>query len=256
MPWTKIQSFSDSSHYSSSTNPSTSITLGSAVAVGDTVCATTGAGGNSSSWASTLADQLGNSWTRITSGQGGVLYDSTNNESEDYWLCIITHAGTPTITYTPDPGNSHNFLLIQGDHFTGSDSSSTRRASNGAFQSNPGTGTGVISSGSVAANNGDLLWGSSGDPASGPTTTEVIGTGFSAGHTLDTAIGCLTEWKTATGSEACTFTDATNGGSQNFFTAGIAVTPAGGGVTFQPDEDYWTGPLPMPLEPVVSIWGG
>jgi hypothetical protein len=229
MAWTHIQSFVATAQYGASTNPTTGVTLGSSVAAGDTILLQTGTGGQSTTFSSTVTDQLGNTYMRLTTGQGGQLYDSTNNESQDFWYCIVTASGTPALTYTPKPGSSENFLLIQGDHFTGSDANSVRRSSNGSFQSNPGTGTNAITSGSVSAQNGDLLWAASGDPASGPTTTEVKGTGFSTGAAFNNTIGCLTEYLTASGSASGTFTDATNGGGQNYFTGAIAITPAGGG---------------------------
>ncbi len=240
MAWAKIQSFDNEANFSGVSHLTTAQALSSAVAIGDTILVATVA---LAIGTPTVTDQLGNTYNRLTTGQGGQLTEGFTNF--DYWWCIVTAAGTPTITFTPNGGTGSTFQGLQGDHFTGSNASSTRRASAGQPQSSsigpsgrPGTGTDALISTAVAAISGDLLWGASGDP-SYSFATEVIGTGFLAGVPIASPMGMLTEYKTATAGQSATFTDATNGAGADYCTVGIAITPAaGGGGGFVPDEDY------------------
>lgn len=214
MPWARVQGFGQNAQYSAS-GPfaSTAIALGSAVRVGDTVPLATTAQGDTAGVPGTVADGLGNTWTLRKH-----TYDTTNNQSFDEWLCIIATAGTPTITYTPN--TLRNWIAITGDHFTGAAFSALRDAQ-GQFETAPGRAADACDSTTIAAQSGDLLWGVCGAGASSITT--VIGTGFTAGRTMDATVGWLTEWKVAIGAQAVTFTDATNG-TVDHNTMGLAVS--------------------------------
>ena len=223
MPWLRPQTFSQNAQFAVGPFTNTVVTLGSAVAVGDTLLLETCVGGDPTTLAPTLTDQLGNTYNRLSVAQGGQLYDSVNLEGMDAWWCIVTVAGTPTITYKPDTAHK-NWIGIKGSHFTGSDAASSRRDSKGALQTNPGTGADLITTGSIAAVAGDLLWGASGNP--GPSfLTEVAGTGFTT-STRDATTTLLDEWLTASGAAPVTFRDPTNGGGSVFMTFGIAISPA------------------------------
>jgi hypothetical protein len=230
--WTRVQTFSQNAEFTGTFNASTQVTLGSAVAVGDTILLETTVGADPTGLTtSTVTDQLGNSYIRLSAAQGGQLYDSGNTQGTDAWWCIVTSAGTPTVTYTPG-GGSKQWMGLKGSHFTGSDPSSTRRDSKGALQTNPGTGANAITTASVGASSGDLLWAGSGRPGN-PGTTEAAGSGFT-GSTIDATTSMIDEWKTAAGAGAATFTDATGGGANVYMTYAIAITPASGADTTAP----------------------
>lgn len=250
MAWTRVQIFSQNAQFSfAGPFANTAVTLGSAVAVGDTLLLATTTAGDTTTFAPTVTDQLGNTYTKITAAQGGQLVDTPNAQSVDYWWCIVAHAGTPTITYKPDAA-SKNWLGIKGSHFTGSDASSTRRDSKGALQTNPGAGANAITTASVAALSGDLLWGGSGDPGSG-FATEAAGTGFT-GSAIDATTGLIDEWKTAGGAGALTLTDATNGAAATYMTCAVAITPAGG-TGFGMEDDWHRPASPTRDDGVVPV---
>lgn len=222
MTWFRAQTFSQNAQYTASAAATTAATLGAPVAVGDTLALGTVVTGATTGYAPTLTDSLGNTYTKITSAQGGQLFDSANSQSMDAWYCIVTNAGTPTITYKPDT-TSKAWLGLKGSHFTGSDAASIRRDSKGATQTNPGTGANLITTASIAAQAGDLLWGVSFNAAT--FLTEVSGTGFTT-STRDATTAMLDEWLSASGAAAATFTDGTNGGASVYMTIGIAITTA------------------------------
>jgi hypothetical protein len=236
MAWAKVQSFAVSTQFNSTGAASTAVTLGSAVAVGSTINVITTYGGADLGATPTLTDQLGNTYTRQTACHAR---DVSNSQQIDGWCCIVTSAGTPTITFDPNGANVTAFIGFMGDHFTGSDAASVVEGSAGQFQNNPGTGSNpdVITSGNTAATttDGDLVWGGSQNTSTG-TTTEAIGTGFAAGHALDTTSDLITDFKTQAthGVTAATFIDATNGGSANFVTCCIAVKPVATGAGLSP----------------------
>lgn len=227
MTWARPQTFAKNTEFNGSGGSTTAATLGSAVAVGDAILLETTVGLDPSTLASsTVTDNLGNTYNRLASANGGMRYSSLDGQGWDAWWCIVTTGGTPTVTYTPG-GGSRAWIGIKGSHCTGSDASSTKRDSKGANQTDPGTGSDAISSGSVAsATSGDLLWSCCGD--GNATATKAAGTGFT-GSTIDSTTGMIDEWKTASGAGAGTFTDATNGATQRYGTMAIAITPASGG---------------------------
>lgn len=223
MAWNRVQPFSQNAQFTVTAVNNTAVTLGSPVGIGDTILLGTTVEANPTAITSTVTDNLGNTYNRVSAAQGGQLFDATDLQGTDGWWCIVTVAGTPTITYDPDTTNKA-FLGIKGSHFTGSDASSTRRDSKGAVQTNPGTGANAITTASLASLPGDLVWAFDGDFSS-LGLTAVAGTGFT-GSTIDSATSMIDEWKTAAGAGAATFTDATGGGGNIYQTIAIAISPA------------------------------
>lgn len=241
MAFARTQTFSVNTEFNGSGGTTTVVVLGVAVAIGDCLLLGTTVGADPTTLlASTVTDQLGNSYTRVLAANGGQRYLSSDGQGYDTWSSIVTVAGTPTITYTPNTVVGAPWLSIKGSHFTGTNAASVVRATNGTTQVHPGTGADAIATPSVAAVSGDLQWGFAG--VQGPNATMAGGTGYTP-SAIDATTGMLDEWKTASGAGAATFTDGTNGGGSNYATMSIAVTPAGAGGSAGPSEDYW---LPMP----------
>lgn len=251
MAWTPVQQI-EGHDFTGTLVPSCQAVAGSAVAVGDVILLETSVTTNtdSTTLSPTVTDQLGNTYTR-----SGSLFSTPDGQGADGWWCIVTHAGTPTITYTPDPGTDFRFFGILGRHFTGSDASSTKRDGKAQKQVTPGTATDVISTTSMASQNNDLSW--AGSTPSNQLLTVVAGTGYSA-SAQNSVTGMLDEWKTASGAGAATFTDPTNGGGQNFLTIGFAITPAGGGgggLAIPDDRPWAQGRLRVPARDRVLAGG-
>lgn len=219
MTWTRVQGFSQTAQFNASgPYANTQVTLGSAVAIGDTLCVGTMTASDQTAGSETLVDQLGNTYDKQDA-----TYEAANDTTVTTWRCKVTVAGTPTITY--DPGaSSQNWLLIAGDHFTGSDAASTVRDHKAATQVTPGTGADAVTTASLAAQNGDLEWAFASDNNISAGGALAVGTGYTAGVNFNSVV--RTEYKTATGAGIASFTDATNGGTHNYSTGGIAVTPA------------------------------
>lgn len=227
MSWNRVRSFAQTAQFGSSSQQSTAVAVGGSVAVGDLLMvAACCARDLSGVGTTTMVDTLGNTYHQITTAQGGTLYDATNSEGVDAWWCVVAFAGTPTITYTPLPGSNTGWMALKGSHFTGGTATAGRRDSKGAAQTNPGTGTNAITTASVGAANGDLLWVGGGNPGSQTGTTLAIGSAFSAGGGLDTTSNLIDEYLTATGAAAGTMTDATNGSANIYMTIAIAINPA------------------------------
>lgn len=221
MAWGYVRSLLAKAQFDGIGGVTTAGTFGGAVAVGDTILVETTVGVDPATRTPTLTDDLGNTYSNE-----GSLYLSSDGQGYNYWKCIVTSAGTPTLTYTPNGVTGDAWIAFKADHFTGSNASSTVRDKKSATQIHPGTGANAITTASVSAQSGDLLWG--GGAMQNPDNTMAIGTGFSATSAIDATTGFLTEYKTASGAGAVTFTDATNGGGRNFATFGMAITPASG----------------------------
>lgn len=223
MAWTPVQHFVQTAQLTFTPVASTQVTLGSAVAVGDTILLMTtvgtAAGVDDAAYVASVTDQLGNTYTRRQR-----IWDSTDNQATAYWSCLVTVAGTPTITYDPDT-TDRPWIAILGDHFTGSDAASTIRDSQVANPAPPGTGADAIATASVAAQNGDLQWVGCMDLSL--NTAATIGTGFTSLGASSS--GLRTEYKVAGGAGIGSFTDATNGAVDHYEVGSIAVTPAAGG---------------------------
>lgn len=219
MSWTRVQGFQQTAQFNNGgPYANTQVTLGSSVSIGDTLCVATTTASDQTGGGPTLIDQLGNTYVLKQA-----TYEAANDTTWLAWLCIVTVGGTPTLTFDPGVSNQ-NWLGIFGDHFTGSDAFSVARDSKSATQVTPGTGTDAVTTASLAAQSGDLEWGHVGDNNISVGGTVAIGTGYSTAINFNSVV--RTEYKTAAGAGAVTFTDATNGSSHNYSTGGIAVTPA------------------------------
>lgn len=220
MAWNKVQSFAQVAQFGPTAVNNTQVTLGSPVAVGDTLCVFTTVVADDAAYVASVTDSLGNTYTRRKR-----LYSATDDQSGGWWECRVTVAGTPTITYDPDTALQPWIALI-GDHFTGSDAASAFRDAQAQANVTPGTGADALASPSIAAQSGDLLWGANMNTRNSAHGTQTAGTGFSLGGQ---ATAFITDYRTASGAAAATFTDATNGGTDVYLTGGLAVTPATGG---------------------------
>lgn len=206
---------------------SLSKTATSAVAVGDIINAAIYFDTSSGATGAVLNDQLGNSYVRKTAG-----VDGPNTARVETFLCIVTVAGTPTVTaqFNPTPGTTVSFgpsLAI--DPFTGSDAASTADGTGAAqLQTAPTTGTDATTSGTwTTSTNGDLIYTATVATGTG-NNPGAAGTGFTA---LQTSPGVIvkTAYKvqsTASASAAGLWTAAVN---DNHVTGAHAVTPASGG---------------------------
>lgn len=243
MTWARVQTFSQNAQYSAGGAASTAAALGSAVAIGDTILVYTTVGISGATYTGTsptVTDQLANVYTRLTTGQGGQLQDNTNTASFDAWVCIVTVAGTPTITYKANGATSEPFIALKGSHFTGSDASSTMRTSAGRILTNPGTTANAISASAsaLASQSGDLVWcGCDSANVFSPTA----GTSFSASAQDATSL-IDDEWLSATGTQLASWADSTNGGASVYAPIGIVITPAAGGASspiYVPRSSLW-----------------
>lgn len=194
---------------------STQVVLTKRAEVSDVICVATTTATDQTGGAPTLTDQLGNNYVKQKA-----TYEASNDTTWITWLCTVTVAGIPTITF--DPGaSSQNWLAIFGDHFYGV-RLSVARDSKSATQATPGTGVDAITTGSFNPQFGDLQWGFASDDNISSGGTLVVGTGFIAANVFNGVI--RTAYRIATGPAAVTFTDPTNGGTHTYSSGGIAVT--------------------------------
>lgn len=224
MSWAKGTSQTNGT-FSSTTGAAETVTLGS-VAVGDTIAVAlsiaTDVGGAPAS--GVVTDSLGNTYTSVVN-----VLDSTQHQRVQLFRCIVTSAGTPTLTpgFNPTPGTTTaNAVTINADPFTGSTSTSAGDGATGQNQSSPGTGTDAVTSGAiVTGTNGDLIYAATVDTTTG-ADPGTIGTGFTSGSVSSAATTIVTrteflEQGTA-GSVSGTFTAAV--GTHRFITAVMGVT--------------------------------
>lgn len=224
--WNRVQGFLATAQWAAGPFASTSTGALSRVEIGDLLILSTQAdtsGGTTA--ADTVTDTLANVYTRISAESGGVQVDVTNTVTKNAWWCIVTVAGTPTITYNCSP--SKGFLSIIGDHFSGSNSQSTPVVASGNAQVNPGNGNDVILAASRrTAVDGCLLWATSGDGGT-PTATIAPGGGWSQASAPNATIGDFTEFQIQTmrGPWQVVATDATNGSTHTYLTIAAAISP-------------------------------
>lgn len=214
--WPLKQSFQQTAQLSGA-GPfaNTVVVLTSRAEVNDVLCVATTTATDQTGGAPTLVDQLGNTYIKQKA-----TYEASNDTTWITWLCTVTVAGIPIITF--DPGaSSQNWLAIFGDHFYGVRLSGARD-SKSATQATPGTGADAITTGSFAAQFGDLQWGFASDDNISSGGTLVVGTGYIGTNVFN---GCIrTAYRVATGPGSVTFTDPTNGGTHTYSSGGIAVT--------------------------------
>lgn len=241
-----------------------SVTSGVALSVGQTVflCVTHDNNAGSPATGSVMQDatngnnrdSLNNLWTKEVEVTG------SNNQMGSIWKCIVTVAGTPTIRirFNPTPGTSNvGNVTLSLEPFSGSDANSvTDGTPTGQLQNAPGTGTDVITSGALTTTvPGAIVFGCVIDTQTG-TDTCAHGTGFTDGQATNASgVVIRSEWleKVAAGSQAATFTSAGGGGTDNFLTLVVAVTPGAGGVA--PDAQALGRPnvlRPRPFAPGIT----
>lgn len=173
-----------------------------------------------------VTDNLGNTYTSVVN-----VLDSTQHQRIQLFRCVVTNAGTPTLTpgFNPTPGTTTaNAVTINADPFTGSDAASAGDGATGQNQASPGAGVDAVTSGAiVTATNGDLIYAATVDTTTG-ADPGTIGTGFTSGSVSSAATTIVTRTEFleqgAAGSVAGTFTAGT--GTHRFITAVMGVTPA------------------------------
>jgi hypothetical protein len=190
------------------------VTLGATVSSGSAVFVVCG-------WAQdatktvTVTDDKSNTYTAV---------DKVSNGAAIVPLCTfyclnVTNA-PKTITATMSAAQTFGFMIV--DEFSGVATSAALTAHNMQQQAAPGTGTDAITSGSITATSGNLLWGGAITLTNGNIS---IGTGFTLSGSLGTTV--KTEWLTQGANTAATFTDSGTGSS---ICGCMQFSPAGGDV--------------------------
>lgn len=207
-----------------------------AVSVGDTIMCSVTWDTSGGATSASITDNLGNVWA---AGSASKNLGALNNQAIQVLACIVTNAGTPTLTlkFNPTPGTTSaggiEWLI---DIYTGS---TPTAAIDGTGANNeqtaPGTSTDAITSGSfTTSNDGCLVYSATVSESSGGGT-QTHGTGYALAQSDANVLVFNSEHKTQTthGSIAATWT--TNAGSDNFVTVAIAVAPStGSNVTVNP----------------------
>ena len=178
------------------------------------------AGSNATPGSWTLTDNVsGNTYTNACSAN-----DVAGGFSAAAFYGLNIQNG-PTV-YTVHFGGTSSFNAILVNVFTGVATSSAIDGTPAArVQALPGTGTNAISGGNFTPlTAGDLIWGATVDE--GSTGTTVHGTGFTLGTTDSVSYWSEYNLSGSTGAQAAGFTDATNGGADNYISAGFALKAA------------------------------
>jgi hypothetical protein len=234
------------------TGTSQGVTLAGAVAVGDTIDLAVSYGTSiDNPTSASLTDSLGNVYTK----KSGAL-DGTNFQACETHQCIVTVAGTPTITVkmNPTPGTTRfDNCIVNADPFTGSDASSASDGTGAAQkQATPTTTTDLLTSGTfTTATDGDNVYTGTIDSATGGNPGSV-GTGFTLLQSGGVGIVNLkTAYKvqSAHGSVAGTWTAAVN---DAHVTAAHATTPAASSLAI--DEGVYLPPVFLPRGPTVQVF--
>ena len=176
---------------STSSQATLAATLSSSVSAGQLVVLAVSGYVGGGFTGSTVSDTLGNTWTKIaetyTSDMVGSLYYS-----------VITNAGTPTITYTP---NESLYMTWAADIWScGGGISTSTQAITGSYSA-----AGTVSSGSISFTSAGnyLIWGFMGCTSTSPSTA---GSGFTA-TSITPAVGgaqenLITEYQLLTSSSS------------------------------------------------------
>lgn len=224
--WSRVQGGTSTAQFAVGPFASTAFALSSPVAVGDVlVCFTTTGQDNTTAaeLASTVTDNLGNTYNRVITG--GRIFDSVDTQGYDAWWCRVTVAGTPTITYTPNV--SVNFIAVMVDHFYVGDQPlfPYGYAATGNLLTNPGTAVNAITVPVSASSMPDcLMWVCCGASTG---TTAVAGSGFTTGNATNATTAMGTEYQVQRMASPLTgtWTDATNGGAAKYACIGLFLTP-------------------------------
>ena len=208
------------------THSSISETAGSAVVVGDliTVAVSYLLAGDTTI---TVTDSLGNTYTEVT---GSHIFSATdNNIACRVFYCLVTNAGTPTITATA--GAAAAYFGVFASVYTGVDSYQTGVADKRTATGTAGTDTLTTNSGTVSTTPA-LIWAVAmcANIANGDNIT--AGTGYTIRHSglkangLATFIVTQDGRDTSPGSNSVPFTLAQSGSS--YHCVFLAFTESGG----------------------------
>jgi hypothetical protein len=196
------------------------VTLPHAIPSGEAACIYIGSLGSSLISGFSITDTPGNTYT-LTDSQ----YDSGAAPFGLTAFYVLNATGNPTsVVLHNSTGTTQAFAYFIIDLFSGVATSAALDGHNGQVQNNPGTGTDVISSGTFSPGTaGDLICGATVNTESQGTT--VHGTGFTAGQSAVDGGTYWTEYKLSgvTGSQAVTFTDATNGTADAYVSMGMGL---------------------------------
>lgn len=220
MAWTKVQSANTPSTGAAS-GTSVSVTV-SAVGSGNAICGII-------SWDNGSVDL-----TSVTDNQGNSYNLETTilnvNDAEKYCAFSRTNiTGGPTVI-TANFSGSIDYRSILIDEFSGGSTASSdeRDVHGGQYQSNPGTGSNAITSGTFTTTvDGDLLWGGCGSQL--PFGLPSVGTGFTRGGFSNTDLIASSEYRTQTTAASGTAATATASGGASGSTVMflIALKPPG-----------------------------
>lgn len=228
----RVQGLGSNNGSFNGTNTTITVTLGAAVASGNTICGGFVGSGPATLTVVSLTDDKGNSYnveTQVGNGSSinAAAFSRTNiTNGPTVWTLVV--AGAVGMT-----------LIV--DEFSGTSTTSTDErdgsAHGGQNQASPGTGTNGVTSGSfTTSTNGDLLYGSTTNDTSLGNATLTAGTTTNASYTAATTspftafsnLQMNSEWaeqSAASASTAATWTQSQNDARQTFL---IAIKPAAG----------------------------
>jgi hypothetical protein len=200
--------------------------MSAAVSVGDFVRVGFTYDNTAAATSGVVADQLGNTYVKKMT-----VVAPGDTQNVEYWACVVTHAGTPTITcqFNPTPGTTTSpaGVTFNAASYTGSDASSTIDGV-GAGQDNPAPvslSTDAIVTGTFAtATDGDLL------DCICMSSSVNAGTGFRFGQAVTGGdLGMADEWKVQSTHSASTQATWTATSTTEKLPIVFAITPAGTG---------------------------
>jgi hypothetical protein len=178
------------------------------------------------------ATQTGGATLSVADGQGSYTQVALANPGFTATLGLFVlynaNAGSHSVTVTGFAGVATEWVISEYSGLSGSTT-----GSNGQNQNSPGTGAGAITPGAFSANAGDITIGVSVNETG--TFAEVAESGtqrFAA-----TVGGFRFVWEDQIGSAPPTFTDATNGGSNTYWTVGASFK-ASAGAAVGPDGEF------------------
>ena len=226
---------------------SIALTLDNPVAVGDVITLVVGHGGGQTDESTGVSDNLGNSYSPVASSW---IVDTNFDQNGKAYLCVVTVAGTPTITAAFGASVMYRGLMVHVN--TGRDTTTPLHQNTRQYQASPGTATDGVTSGSVTPtlDNCDVVafaWNTSNvgnrSAGTGFTKRETIGDGST---TLAGDSESLTQ--TTAASVAGTFTQASNDAALTWV---LVLAPAAGGNT----DGTGTATLPMLTASAAGIVG-
>jgi len=201
--WDYVTSSAAGAEQSAAGSPNLpTITLGAAVAVGDVIVGMAGFDATGGANLTNIIDNLGNVYF-INNDQ---IHNATHNQDGRTFYCLVTVAGTPTLTPTFSAGGSGSQRLIAAIYRP--DCKVVFGSSRGQSQTGPGTGTDAIKSPTLP-HDGGLAVGLWQNIAEGAPGTGVLsgGTNFTRRLTFQEVLG-IEDWLNVSPAIlAATFTD-------------------------------------------------